>query len=107
MRTYVDIEVMRKLFEGAVESLVYAQEILTQLLHDTIRIDIPFTLDTNYALNVYHRELSRKEVVLGYEVLLPNLTKEEEKEVALFIVSTKESGYMVFATEDLVRVIGI
>jgi hypothetical protein len=104
---------MSRLFEGAVESPVYAQQLLTHLLHDTIRIHAPITLETSHALGVYQireqiqREVTRKEVALGYEVLLTNLAKEADKEVAVCWVSTVESGYLVFANVGLSRVIGI
>lgn len=113
MRPKVNLEVMKGLFLKQGNSSIYAKEIYEHIVTQKIRIHSPFTIAADDILGTYtireriQREIIRKEWVLGYKVVLPNLAKEQKALVAVFHVSTKETGYLVFADAELTRVVGI
>jgi hypothetical protein len=113
MKLNVNIEMMTDLFLEEGTSSVYAKEIYEKIQTGKVRIHSPFTIAADDILNTYtireriQREVTRKEVVLGYDVVLPNLANEEKALVAVFHVSTQDSGYLVFANETLTRIVGI
>ncbi len=113
MKLNVSIEVMNGLFLRQGNSSAYAKEIYEQIQAGKVRIHSPFTIAAEDILNTYtireriQREVTRKEVALGYDVVLPKLANEGKALVAVFYVSTTNSGYLVFADEALTRIVGI
>jgi hypothetical protein len=104
---------MNELFQKQGNSSAYAKEIHEKIQTGKVHIHSPFTIAADEILNTYtireriQREVTRKEVALGYEIVLPNLANEKKALVALFYVSTTDSGYLVFADEVLTRIVGI
>lgn len=104
---------MKELFCNEGASPMFAEEIYGLIKTDEVRIHQPFIIEAENILATYiireriQREVTKKEVVLGYEVVLPNLAQEKKALVAVFRVSTKESSYLIFADDALRRIIGI
>lgn len=95
-------------------NLTIAKQCLTDILNNEVALDDPAALERDFCYNIYrNRFLMQNELIDkenhidGYSYLLENLEKTTYAQILVYMIATKNAGFVLFTESNYKKLFGI